>query len=503
MKTKKLIALLLCALFCATAFLASCKDEQEESSNTNSTVLSGDNIEDFVSMPEFVWKDNSDFSTFNVCIYSNEGQATYFCEDVVPGLYSTTDQVLDDAVARRNDEIENKYGVTITAEPVKDVVEALKLDVTSNAGYYDAALPFMRGATALAQESYLYDLKDFGDYIHLDQKWWDQSANKALSIGNKLYFTTGDISIMPKIVSFAITFNKEMLKKNFPEVDLYQMVRDGEWTFDQMVEMSTKVTADTDGKTGMTYEDTWGLSSSYGDAVAFFIGGGGNMLTKDSDDLPVLAIDDQTSISSIQKILEQLQIPDKWAFHCNTVDASIRWTVSLDVFGQNRALFRTSAFSAIKKLRAYDDCEEFGILPLPRVSKTQEDYYTYCNADYAYCAVIPNSLKSDTKEDRAYFSAYMLELMAFGGMKYITPAYYDTTLKYRDFRDEDSEEMLDKYIFNNIVYDLGNVYNFGGIQTMITGLMEAKSTDIVSTIESKKSGIETAIDECIEGYGIE
>ncbi|MBQ3230581.1 MAG: extracellular solute-binding protein [Clostridia bacterium] len=499
MKAKKLLALLMCALFCATAFLVSCQDEGEESSQVNSAATGGENLEDFVDMPEFTWKDNEDFSTFNVCIYSNEVQTTYFCEDVVPALYSTTDQSLSEAVTKRNNEIEAKYGVTITASPVKDVVESLKLDITSSMGEYDAGLPFMKGAATLAQEAYLYDLREFSDYIHLDQKWWDQSANEALSIGDKLYFTTGDISIMPKIVSIAVTFNKDMLKKNFPEVNLYDMVRNNEWTFDKMVEMSKKVTADTDGKSGMTYDDTWGTSSSYGDAVAFFIGAGENMIRKDSDDIPVLALDKQSAITSVQKILEQLQLPDEWCFHAETVqDSSIRWVVSLDIFGQNRALFRTSAFSAIKKLRAYDDCEEFGIVPLPRVSETQDDYYTYCNAAYAYCAVIP----SNHETERANFAAYMLELMAFGGMKYITPAYYETTLKYRDFRDEESEEMLDDYIFDNIVYDLGTLYDFGGVHSIFNSLMSANSLDIVSELDSKKSGIETAIQDCVEGFGI-
>ena len=55
-------------------------------------------------------------------------------------------------------------------------------------------------------------------------------------------------------------------------------------------------------------------------------------------------------------------------------------------------------------------------------------------------------------------------------MKYITPAYYETTLKYRDFRDEESEEMLDDYIFDNIVYDLGTLYDFGGVHSFSTPL---------------------------------
>ncbi|MBR5859462.1 MAG: extracellular solute-binding protein, partial [Clostridia bacterium] len=289
MNAKRLLSMLLCLLMLATsAFLVACGGGEEESSSAAvSNGTTGENIEDYVTMPEFKWQ-GEEYEEFTVLIYSNETQTTYYCEDVEPDLYDSTDASLNDAVSRRNDEILAKYGVTVKGVPVADVQTDLKEDITSDLCMYDAALPFMPAAASLAQEGYLYDLNEFEGYLHLDQAWWDQSANKSLSIGGKLYFTTGDISIMTKIVSTAITFNKEILQKTFPDTDLYQMVKDRTWTFDKMIEMSRATTAETDGTTGMTYNDNWGLSSSYGDVSAFFIASGNNYISKNSDDIPVI-----------------------------------------------------------------------------------------------------------------------------------------------------------------------------------------------------------------------
>ena len=504
MKRTRMIAPALCLIMALSCLFTACGgDSKPETASSlavsqESSSAQKNDISDYVAMPEFRWTGQEGFGEFHLCIYSNEEATTYFCEDIVPGLYSTTEVQLDDAVARRNDEIESKYGVRITADAVANVVETFKNDVGSSLNTYNAAIPYMHAATSLAADGYLYDLYQLSDYIHLDQPWWDKNAADSASIGNRLYMITGDISIMPKIVSFAITFNKEMLAKNFPGTDLYQTVRDGEWTFDRMVEMSKTVTSDSDGEAGMTYKDTWGLSSSYSDATAYYLASGKSLIKKDANDMPELAIGDEASVSAAIKVLQNLELEDVWVFHCNTAQGQVPniWQTSLDVFGENRCLFRTSAFSAIKKLRAYDDADEFGLIPMPKLDAEQENYYTYCNTVYAFCAVIPSSVSTDEAE----FSAYMLELMAYGGMKYITPAYYETILKSRDLRDSESEEMLDNYIFKNVVYDTGNIYNFGNIQGAINSLCEKKSTDVASTLESIKSSIETAIEETVEQY---
>jgi hypothetical protein len=456
-------------IFVATSLLlASCSDvtttenSQADQSNAstdeskeNSTAVDFDEL-----MPEFTWS-GSDYEEFNVLVVSQEGEATYYCEDVVPNAYSTTDASLSEAVAKRNDEILTKYGVTINAHPVKDVRADLKEDITSNLMQYDAALMFMPAAASLAQDGYLWDLNEFSDYLHFDQPWWDQSATKSLSIGGKLYFNTGDISIMPKIVSTAITFNKEILKKNFPEVDLYQMVKDKKWTFDKMIEMSRTATAETDGETGMTYHDNWGLSASYGDVAGFFIGAGKNYITKNADDIPIVSMTDSSSVTTLQKILESLQLKDDWCFHCETVtDGSNIWVVSLDVFGQNRALFRTSAFSAIKKLRAYDDAQEFGIIPYPKLDGQQETYVTSAH-DTSEIGLLPVTMP----QDRLSFASAVLEVLSRESHKNVLPIYYESALKVKYTRDAESAQMID------LIHDgLGNSFALAWHQPLNTFL---------------------------------
>jgi hypothetical protein len=499
MTAKRLFALIsACLLICSCVLLAACNKGGDES--TSAPVTENKNaeyIEDAVTMPEYRWADNEEYKQFDVLVYSEKGAGTYFSEDVEAGLYSTTDQVLNDAVAKRNDEILAKYGVKIKAVVDDDVTNTLMNAVLVGDTQYDAAMPFMPGAAKLAQENCLYDLKDFDEYLHLDQSWWDQSANESLSIGNKLYFTTGDITIMPKIVSFAMSFNKVMYSKYF-EDDLYQLVRDKKWTLDKMIEMCRQVTADTAQPSGMDHEDTWGLSSSYNDATAFYIASGYSFFGKDENDLPIVTFNNQANITLAKRILDELQVKDTWVFHCNTANTPDIWVTSLDTFGENRALFRTSAFSAMKKLRQYDEVDDYGIVPIPMASETQEDYYTYCNASLAYAIVMPTSLSDEAAE----WAAYMIAAMAFGGQKYITPAYYETTLKTRDLRDEDSEEMLDKYIFDNLVYDLGVIYDFGGLSSMVTTLMKDNHSNVQSSFETIEGTIEDAIDECLFAYGL-
>ncbi|MBP5156174.1 MAG: hypothetical protein J6252_06310, partial [Clostridia bacterium] len=60
--------------------------------------------------------------------------------------------------------------------------------------------------------------------------------------------------------------------------------------------------------------------------------------------------------------------------------------------------------------------------------------------------------------------------------------------------DNESEEMLD-IIFDNIVYDIGECYNFGGIGDILTKLARNRSTDIVSELQAVSSKAETELQE--------
>ena len=75
-----------------SALLVACGGDGDESSTNSVGETSGDSLEDVLTMPEFKWE-GEEYNEFNVLIYSNEAQTTYYCEDVEPNLYDTTDEI--------------------------------------------------------------------------------------------------------------------------------------------------------------------------------------------------------------------------------------------------------------------------------------------------------------------------------------------------------------------------------------------------------------------------
>ena len=509
MKTRKLTALLLCLLLVASCLLVACDTGGDDvSAGTGSTVSDGDNsgtASKYLDKDGRYWPTYSDSmresligdrTEIRVLVVSNEIQTTYYSEEIEPDMYPTTDAKLNEAVAERNNLVSEKLGIDVKAVPVDDVASRLRQELLAPTGTFDIAMPTLSQCATLAQEDAFYDLRDFEEQgiIDLSAPWYDQNANESLSIQNRIYFTVSDMSIMQKVVSIAMTYNPDLLATKYPDLDLLELVNNGEWTFDKLYEIGREFADDTNGDGTMDYNDTWGLVSATGDAVHFYIGAGEKLCTKDENDNPILAIGSTNSISVSQKILSTLQ-SNNWVSFAQDltsqgVAASDIWDVTLSIFGEGRAPFRVTAFSAIKKLRAYDI--DYGIVPMPMVEESQDSYYTNCAALYAYGVVVPNFLS----EDDAKFAAYMIDVLSAGGKQYIATAYYDQILKNKDALDV---EVLDM-IFENIVYDVGIVYGFEGLGNIHTTLMTNKSTDIVSQLDTIRDAVNAKIEEVIEKY---
>ena len=510
MKTRKLTALLLCLLLIASCLLVACDqggdDTSSGSTGTTSSTDSGNNSgidAKYLDANGRYWPSYSDSMSesligdrteIRVLVTSNEVETTYYSEEIEPDMYPTTDATLNEAVRERNNLVSEKLGIEIKAVPVANVQETFRQEALAPTGMFDIAMPTFASCAVLAQEGMFYDLRDFEDkgIIDLSAPWYDQNANESLSIQNRIYFTVSDMSIMQKIVSIAMTYNPDLLATKFPDLDLLQMVADKEWTFDKLYEIGREFAGDADGNGTLDYNDNWGLVGATGDAIHFYIGSGEKLCTKDENDNPILAIGEGRSITISQKILDTL-LSNNWVNIAQDLTAqgvTDIWTTSLDIFGNGRAPFRVTAFSAIKKLRSYEI--DYGIVPIPLADETQEEYYTSCSAGMAYGVVIPNFLT----EDNAKFAAYMIDVCSAGGKQYIATAYYDQILKNKDALDVETLDL----IFDNVIYDVSIVYGFEGLGTLHSTLMAEKSTDIISKLDSIRDQVNAKIDEIVETY---
>ena len=302
---------------------------------------------------------------------------------------------------------------------------------------------------------------------------------------------TGDITIMNKVNTWSMLFNKEMIVDHGLD-NPYHLFDEGTWTFDKMCEMAKAVST---ASPSVAWDDdtvTWGMVTATGDAYQFFGGSGLTVCQKDPNDLPILSFGTEASITIAEKVLTAMTTSE-WMLYATDATGGPTgnvWTDSFNVFNNGRALFRPSGFSAVTKASSWANIE-FGIMPMPKMDENQDGYYTVTSGSWA-AAILKNNC--DHK-----FSAYMLDAFAAGAKNYVTPAYIEVNLKRKSLRDDDSERILE-YIFDSIVYDVGAVYDFGGISSMFATLVSNNSADITSSFTSVQDMALEAIEDVIDAY---
>ena len=493
---KRIIALLLFAAF-AVGALAACNNGNTEISAGGSQSEGRDESAAKSVNPESAWKDANgnwtikqevkDFKnrTFTICVRGSS-VGTYQSDDFTTDgtLYGDT---LNEAVNIRNNFVSDTYNVDLVVDKNDNYMNAIRNDIETLTGNYDAIMPALSELAVLAGEGKLYELTSIPGF-DISAPWYDSHATSAFSIQNKVYFTTGDITILNKVCAPSILFNKEMIKSYHLD-DPYQLVNDHQWTFDKLQQMAKAVV---DLSSTDVYENTYGMLTEYNNPFDFF-GAAGELITvKDENDLPVLNLGGERSISLAEKILDVYANGDDWLIFGQ--DSRFQgFSNSLKLFGTGHALFRPSGFSAATKLRKSSDVM-FGILPYPLMDSTQDDYISYCGSSSDVAGIaIPLTAKDPE------FSAYMIDAYSASAKNYITHAYYDVNLRWKETYDNDSIAMLE-LIFSHIVYDMGEAFDFGGVTTVFKELTAARSSNIVSRLDGIIDKAKIEIAELREQY---
>ncbi|MBR5285838.1 MAG: hypothetical protein IKU30_02975 [Clostridia bacterium] len=390
---------------------------------------------------------------------------------------------VDEAKKKVVDYIESTYNCTIygelavTANGGQSVTDAVKNQVTSGLHEYDIVFETLGIAPALATNKYVLDLKTVPG-INLNDPWWDQNAVNDLSIGGKVYFVNGDINTYDDQGTWVIMFNKTLKAKLGIEEDFYQLVRDNKWTYDKFAEICKgNITSDSNGDNTLDDLDTWAFGTECYNIYIQLAGAGLKITEKDDNDIPYLTVAEapEETYNILMNVLDLYNRNDtvmvaenyKYKNYPNVYEGTVH-----KAFLEGRELFYMCGLMNGPSFRMMED--EFGILPIPKYYESQDRYYHTISSYNSTVLMIPASAP-DLEDLGTVISA-----IAEQSKKYVTPAYYDIQLKYRDSRDEESGEMLD-LIFASRTFDLGCYYNWGSIRNQY---MSLTSNDIASRFEA-------------------
>jgi len=404
-----------------------------------------------------------------------------------------TEDAVSDANYERKQQLKELYNVNIT-EIIgsSNVAEDAKIDHKAGNNTYDAIHVPTSLIGQLAQGGYLVDLKTLSS-VHLENPWYNQNAVRQLSIGGKLFFTLGDISIVDNDGIATMMFHKGLIEEN-NLTSPYKYIQDDEWTFDNFYALCKGFASDANGDGNIDMMDNWGYLSAYSSMIGQLISCGVEMCTKDENDLPVLSIWSDRNAEIVEKVLE-MYIDNTTTFHVDQIDKNRTGGQSIYEYGntmfmENRLLFRQTAMYRAIQCRQME--EDFGIIPYPKYDKEQKEY------KHTFSTATPVIAILNTADDPESNGA-VIEALSYYGRTIVLPEYKERLLKGIVSRDEESEFCLD-IIFDSADYDLGNFLGIGGYMTMFANMCKNKTNSFASDYDKGKEAAEKQIQDYIDGY---
>ncbi len=489
-KNMKKTCSVLLILAMLSALLASCGGEAGPAAPSSSVdTAAADTTAEIVTTAELTTEqklaayleslEKVDYNGYEFYILTREESASpsWFTRDVYSeGLDG---EPINDAIYERNRTMEEKFNVVIRDNPQgSKPSDAAKKLITAGEDSFGAVTDGLASLASLATSGYLIDYNTLKN-IKLENEWWDQNMNSELSILHRLYFVTGDISMMDNEGTWHMLFNKD-LQKDYGLADYYALRDAGTWTLDILHADTVKTSKDIDGDGKMTPEvDQFGLATEDYNAFSLWVGSGEKVVTKNDQDIPELTLYNERSEAVLNKVL----------------DLNANKEISLDhnlvhhIFGTGLIMFQLVGMRVLPVYRQYD--VDFGILPIPKYNEQQDDYYSTFSA-YNLTAYSLPMTSADAER-----SANILEIMA--GISYytLTPAYYDISLTGKYLRDDESTTSME-IILSKRSYDLGVVYNWGGATGLFQDMNKANSRDFASRYAKFESAALAAMNQFLD-----
>lgn len=224
---KRFLAVILAAA--AITVTAACADSGKkgtlDSSGTAEAVTSEGKTEETGTYLQSNLPEGLDFNGSTVVIHT---RGDYNSVDEI-FVEDTSNQVYE-AIYKRNSNVEEKLKVRIEVfksagwdSYYTEANSQLRASVSSNDAAFDIISGWQPCIPELAAEGLMTDLNTV-QYIGTGMPWWTQSLVEELTVGGKLHFVTGDISVLTMLGSMRVFVCNKALSDDSGIPNLYETV---------------------------------------------------------------------------------------------------------------------------------------------------------------------------------------------------------------------------------------------------------------------------------------
>jgi hypothetical protein len=502
---KKITAIVLIALM-STAVLSACTDNSDDVQTTTTATPDGETIIAYKpdetarilpNLPDMDWGEQT-FRILTADMGTHEHAIIWTVRDIA--AEELTGESINDAVWHRNAALLEKYNFIVEEVRVIDPrggMSPLQRAVAAGDDYFDAITMIVLAAATVAEDGLLTDLHSLY-YIDFEQPWWDRQAVTELTIGGKLFFASGDATLVTKDSLPVILFNEKLLADLHLDCP-YELVYSGQWTLGALYDMARSAGADLDGHGGALrwQTDRLGFINNgdvWGDML--MAGAGVRIAGKNEHDLPFLTFVSQRNLSAMDAIFDFVEADFTHFGFADYLGLSYA-EGSERMFEEGRSLFMNTRLRIVERLRGMDT--DFGILPMPWYNEHQREWAHRPGVTTGQMLSVPRF------HDYGALNrvGFMLEALASESRYTVIPVWSEIQLADKLLRDDESKAMLD-IILNSVDYDSGSVFDWGsfyaGFINHITGNRQVSARTYVSYFESMSSSIEHDIRRTVDNF---
>lgn len=379
-----------------------------------------------------------------------------------------TGDVLNDFVFERNSAIEERYNIIITNQTEENITGMVKKSVNGGTDEFDIVLDYVKQAVTDAPSGYYQNLWSI-DSINLDNPWWNKTAAELLTIKNRVYVGFNDFNTQIMELLAAFYFNSDVIMQN-GLTSPYILVEEGRWTMDAMYEQAVTCAVDRDGD-GVIGE---------GDMVGWVGGAGSFNILFNSCDSPHIYFDENCNLAlshGMEKMydvsvkISRLMTDKSFSAYINNQP----W--ANDAFANGNAAFREGSLSEFNKHRESEAA--VCIVPAPKYDEAQEKY----RAMMSNCSMGISLPVTVADTDKIGFICEALGAYSHIPLREV---YYNTVLKSKLARDEESVKMLDIIVANQTL-DIGviNEIAYGDIISGYFFSIRDHGTEQLSSVAAK------------------
>lgn len=503
---KRFLTMLLAALMCSQAIaMTSCGESEvnsEKNTGSNEVGTSVDSantdteVEEELSdyekrqrIPDNLPDVKFDGSEFRVLTNATANGFDYATEIVAEEL---TGDACNDETYNRNVKVEDRFDVKISVTSQSSPESAIKTFVQAGTtdyhivGFYDymAYTPITAGVLMNWLEV---------PNVDLSQPWHNKLANDGATLNNQLYAICSDLSITSMTYTHAIFANTEKLADyGYSTDDMYNMVREGTWTIDKLIEMTTDMYVDKNGNGKADTADAYGFGYQIcNPADVWFTAFGEKVCTINGSEIEITFMSDKT-VSIVEKLLD---------YHYNNQGFE---KLSTQYDEEKYFLEEKLVMAPMRLYAAYNTLREmeavYTILPYPKWDEEQSNYYT--NADDKFTVFgLPLTSANELELTTVVYEALCAE-----SYKTVYPAYYDQALKGKYSSDASTAEMVE-LIMAGRAFDFS--FQFGAscfqrLPYMIRDALVDNKPNLASNYKKIEKALNKSMDKILKkAYNIE